>query len=271
MLFFPNAKINIGLSVTEKRSDGFHNLETVFYPVLISDILEFTFSENKTSFNNTGLKINIPDKENLVLKAYNLLKNEFKLPELSIHLHKIIPFGAGLGGGSSDAAFMLKVLNEYFNLKLPEKSLIKLAGMLGSDCPFFIKNNPVFAEGTGNIFTEIDLDLSEYYILIVKPEIAVGTKEAFKNIVPRKPEISVKDIVKLPVEEWKSGLTNDFEKTVFKLYPEIKKIKDKLYETGAVYAQMSGSGSAVFGIFTKKPEITESFSDYFVFLQKPSK
>ncbi len=270
MLVFPNAKINIGLHITEKRPDGFHNLETVFYPINLTDILEFTESNDKTRFTNTGIRVNTPKEHNLVLKAYNLLKRQYKLPELDIHLHKIIPFGAGLGGGSSDAAFMLKSLNTNFKLQISDNESEKYAQELGSDCPFFIKNNPVFAEGTGNIFSEISLDLSKYYILIVKPDIHVSTKEAFSGIIPKKPKVSIKELIKLPINTWKEKITNDFEQSVFKLHPEIQQIKNDLYGAGALYAQMSGSGSAVFGIFKNKPEIREYFNAHFTFLQKPA-
>ncbi|NPA68979.1 MAG: 4-(cytidine 5'-diphospho)-2-C-methyl-D-erythritol kinase [Chlorobi bacterium] len=269
MLIFPNAKINIGLNITKKRKDGFHNLETVFYPVNLCDILEFTKSEKKTSFTVTGLEINIPDEDNLILKAFNLLKNDFKLPDLNIHLHKIIPFGAGLGGGSSDAAFMLKSLNNYFNLKLTNKNLESYAQKLGSDCPFFIQNKPVFAEGTGNIFHQTDLDLSNYFIAIVKPNFNISTKEAFSGITPEKPETSLKELIKLPVTKWKYVISNDFEKTVFKQYPEIKILKNILFEKGALYAQMSGSGSSVFAVFDFEPELSFLNRNNFVFIQKP--
>lgn len=269
MLVFPNAKINIGLNITEKRSDGFHNLETVFYPINLTDILEFVESNDKTTFQNTGLQINVSNSDNLVLKAYYLLKENYKLPELHIHLHKIIPFGAGLGGGSSDAAFMLTALNTYFNLQITDTEIEKYAQQLGSDCSFFIKNKPVFAEGTGNIFSEINLDLSTYYILIIKPDIHINTKEAFTRIKPAKPEFNLKGISQLPVSEFNKTLTNDFEKSVFKLYPKVKQIKEILYHAGAIYAQMSGSGSSVFGIFSEKPKIPSEFNSYFTFLQKP--
>jgi len=269
MLVFPNAKINIGLFITEKRPDDFHNLETIFYPINLTDILEFTESNDKTRFTNTGLRISGPKKNNLVLKAYYLIKNQYKLPELNIHLHKIIPFDAGLGGGSSDAAFMLKSLNSYFNLQISDDELKKYAQQLGSDCPFFIKNNPIFAEGTGNIFSEITFDLSRYYILIVKPDIHISTKDAFFEIIPEIPEISIKELIKLPINSWKGKISNDFEKSVFKLYPEIKQIKDNLYRAGALYAQMSGSGSAAFGFFKREPDIQKYFTGYFTFLQKP--
>ncbi|NOZ35292.1 MAG: 4-(cytidine 5'-diphospho)-2-C-methyl-D-erythritol kinase [Chlorobi bacterium] len=269
MIVFPNAKINIGLNITEKRKDGFHNLETIFYPVSLSDILEFTVSKDKTTFNNSGLKIDVPSDKNLVITAYQLLKKKYNLPELHIHLHKIIPFGAGLGGGSSDAAFMLKSLNNYFKLKLTTKTLENYAQKLGSDCPFFIKNNAVIACGTGNIFTEVKINLSNYFILIVIPNIQVSTKEAFKGINPEETTKWSKKLINLPVSEWKNIIRNDFEESIFKLYPEIKTIKDNLYRKGALYAQMSGSGSSIFGIFNKKPEITNTFNKYFTFLQKP--
>ncbi len=269
MIVFPNAKINIGLNITEKRIDGFHNIETIFYPINLSDILEFVELKDKTQFTNTGLQINGTKENNLVLKAYFLLKEKYKLPELNIHLHKIIPFGAGLGGGSSDAVFMLKSLNNFFNLKLRNDELENFAQKLGSDCPFFLKNKPVFAEETGNIFTNINLDLSSYYILLVKPDIHISTKDAFSGINPKKPEISIKELIKLPFKQWKEKIKNDFEESVYKIHPEIRNIKQTLYNTGALYAQMSGSGSSVFGIFSKKPEITNTFNNYFTFLQEP--
>ena len=269
MLVFPNTKINIGLNITEKRTDGFHNLETVFYPISLSDVLEFVETKEKTTFTNTGIYIDIPPEKNLVLKAYNLLKTEYSLPELSIHLHKIIPLGAGLGGGSADASFMLASLNDYFKLDISEKKKINYAQKLGSDCPFFIKNKPVFAEGTGNVFTEVELDLSSYYILLVKPDVHISTKDAFSNIKAVNPEYSLNDLIKKPIKEWKNLIINDFEKNIFKLYPEIKSIKEKLYNMGAIYAQMSGSGATVYGIFKDEPILIESLKQHFYYLQKP--
>lgn len=269
MIVFPNAKINIGLRITGKRTDGFHNLETIFYPVSLSDMLEFSETESKTKFTNTGLQINIPDSENLVLKAYYLLKEKYNLPELHIHLHKIIPFGAGLGGGSSDAAFMLKALNRFFALHISEQTLENYAQELGSDCPFFIRNKPVFAKGTGNIFSKLQLDLSEYYILIVRPNIHVGTKEAFSNICPKPATVSLKEQISTPLHQWKEVIKNDFEDNIFKLYPQIKSIKTSMYKAGALYVQMSGSGSAVFGIFEKEPHIAAAYKQHFYYLQKP--
>ena len=269
MLVFPNTKINIGLNITEKRTDGFHNLETVFYPISLSDVLEFVETKEETTFTNSGILIDVPADKNLVLKAYNLLKTEHSLAELSIHLHKIVPLGAGLGGGSADASFMLAALNDYFNLDLSEKELINYAQKLGSDCPFFIKNKPVFAQGTGNIFTEVELDLSSYYILLVKPDIHISTKVAFSNLIPVKPKHSLSELIKQPIKEWQNIIVNDFEKNIFKLYPEIKAIKENLYNMGAIYAQMSGSGATVYGIFKNEPILIESLKQHFNYLQKP--
>jgi len=267
MLVFPNTKINIGLNITEKRNDGFHNLETIFYPIKLCDILEFVETNGKTEFHSSGININVSENNNLVMKANKLLQEDYKLPNFKIHLHKNVPLGAGLGGGSADASYMLTGLNDYFNLRITEDKLINYAQKLGSDCPFFIKNKPTFAEGTGNIFSNIDLDLSSYYILIIKPNIHVSTKDAFFNIVPKKPQVSLKELVKLPIHEWKKLIINDFENSVFKIYPEIKKIKDTLYNMGAIYAQMSGSGASVFGIFNNKPTIPNILKEYFIYIQ----
>ncbi|MCF6365186.1 MAG: 4-(cytidine 5'-diphospho)-2-C-methyl-D-erythritol kinase [Bacteroidales bacterium] len=269
MLIFPNTKINIGLNITEKRADGFHNIETIFFPVSLSDILEFVETKKNTVFTNTGIVVDSSEFDNLVLKAYKLLKLDFKLPPLNIHLHKIVPLGAGLGGGSSDASFMLKALNNCFKLNLSGKELINYAQKLGSDCPFFIKNNPVFAEGTGNIFTNIELDLSSYYILLVKPDIHISTKDAFSNIKPHKPKKPLTELIKQPINKWEKIIKNDFETSIFKIYPEIKKIKDTLYDIGAIYAQLSGSGATVYGIFKNEPETNNLFKKHFLYLQKP--
>jgi 4-diphosphocytidyl-2-C-methyl-D-erythritol kinase len=266
MVVFPNAKINIGLNVTSKRNDGFHNLETVFYPIRLTDILEFTVTETTTRLRVSGVDPDIPENENIVMKAYRKLAGIYHLPYLGIYLHKIIPLGAGLGGGSSDASFMLKALNDFFTLHIPFGELLKYAGELGSDCPFFIQNKPVFAEGTGNILTPIELDLSEYIIMIVKPNIHVPTKLAFQNIQLKDPEFSLLELVKLPVEDWKNKIVNDFETSIFKSFPEIGIIKQLHYSMGAVYAQMSGSGSAVYGLYKSRPEIPKEFAEYFIYL-----
>lgn len=252
MIGFPNAKINIGLSITGKRPDGFHNLETIFYPVGWSDALEYVDSEELT-FSSSGIAISGEAESNLVMKAYRLLQRDFNLPALKIHLHKEIPFGAGLGGGSSDGAFMLTMLNRHFELNLSQDRLESYASQLGSDCPFFIRNSPVFASGRGEIMEPIELSLNNWFILIVKPPVAVPTAKAFQWIVPAKPPVSLKALVQQPVAEWKNSITNQFESSVFQTYPEIGELKNQLYDLGASYASMSGSGSCVFGLFQELP------------------
>lgn len=268
MIGFPNAKINIGLSITEKRGDGFHNLETIFLPVGWCDALEFVVSE-EVAFSSSGMVLSGDAESNLVMKAYRLMQNDFNLPSLKIHLHKIIPFGAGLGGGSSDGAFMLSMLNKQFALGLSGTDLETYAARLGSDCPFFIRNTPVFASGRGEIMEPVELSLNNWFILIIKPPVEVPTAKAFQWIIPKKPEQSLKSLVKLPVERWKDSIVNQFESSVFQLYPEIKEVKDKLYDMGAAYASMSGSGSCVFGLFSKLPNDWQNLfpSPYLTFSQ----
>ena len=252
MLSFPNCKINLGLHVISKRSDGYHNLETIFFPVAQQDALEI-IAADQLSFKATGLSISGKDEDNLCLKAYQLLKSKFpQLPAVSIHLHKTIPMGAGLGGGSADGAFMLTLLNKKFNLELTQQQLIAYALQLGSDCPFFIINKPCFAEGRGEILSPINLSLSAYSICLVNPGIHVSTGEAFAKIQPKQPKKSILEIIQQPVNTWKDELINDFEKPVFEHYPTIAAIKQKLYEAGAVYASMTGSGSTVFALFEKE-------------------
>lgn len=255
MIAFPNAKINLGLSITEKRPDGYHNLETVFYPVCLEDALEIQTSsvnKEKITLSQYGLDIAGKPEDNLVVKAYLLLDKEFHLPPIDIHLYKHIPSGAGLGGGSSDAAFMLKLLNKHYDLQLSDEQLELYAATLGADCAFFIKNVPTFAEGIGNVFSPISLSLKGYQIMLIKPDVFVSTREAFANIHPHRPEQSVKEVIKRPVQEWKDRLINDFEASVFPLHPIIGNIKEELYKYGALYASMSGSGSSVFGLFEPK-------------------
>lgn len=262
MITFPNVKINLGLSITEKRPDGYHNLETVFYPVALEDALEVrtssaTAPDRKFTLHQHGLEIAGKPEDNLVAKAYQLLDEKFNLPPIDIHLYKHIPSGAGLGGGSSDAAFMLKLLNEHFHLNLPDNQLEEYAATLGADCAFFIRNKPTFAEGIGNIFSPIELSLSGYGIMIVKPDIFVSTREAFSNIHPKRPEHPIKEVIQRPVSEWKEALINDFEASVFPLHPAIEAIKQELYNQGAAYASMSGSGSSVFGLFAPEASLPE--------------
>ena len=264
MITFPNAKINLGLNIVEKRPDGYHNLETVFYPVPVEDALEVNIlneSTQKFLLHQAGLEIAGEAENNLVVKAYKLLDERFNLPPVDIHLFKHIPSGAGLGGGSSDAAYMLKLLNEKFNLELSDENLEEYAAKLGADCAFFIRNTPTYAEGIGNIFSPISLSLKGYQIVLVKPDIFVSTRDAFAQIKPHRQEIPLKEVIKQPIEEWKERMVNDFEESVFPQFPAIKEIKEKLYEAGAIYAAMTGSGSSVFGLF--KPEDNKSVKEDF--------
>ena len=269
MLFFPNAKINIGLHIVKKRKDGYHNLSTVFYPISLTDVIEFVPAKtSRTGWKNTGIKVSGKLQDNLIIKAYNLLKQDFPLPALHIHLHKIIPSGAGLGGGSSNAAFMIKALNTYFSLGLNEKQLLEYAQKIGSDCPFFILNQPVHASGTGNIFTPVKLNLAGLYILLVKPSDSVKTVDAYKNVIPTPEKIPLIQLIEKPIEQWKDWLTNDFEPYALSQYPDIKKIKRILYEKGALFAQMSGSGSSIYGIFYTLPEDISPFQKHFTWAGK---
>ena len=267
MITYPNAKINLGLNIVEKRPDGYHNLETVFYPINLQDALEVNVQEGEDEFSLkvSGVPIEGEPENNLVVKAYRLLKKDYpNIPAIDIHMYKHIPTGAGLGGGSSDAAFMIKLLNEKFRLNLSIEKMEEYAAILGADCAFFIQNKPVFATGIGNIFEPIQLSLKGYYLVLVKPDIFVSTKDAFAHITPMKPTQSLKEIIRMPVETWRATMKNDFEESVFQKFPEIAAIKDKLYDLGAIYASMSGSGSSVFGIFREQVEfVDEIFSGCF--------
>ena len=265
MLTRPIAKINLGLNVVERRPDGYHNLETVFYPVPVCDALEvFEMDTRFPSQVNCDLKVtNITiegdEQRNLVVRAYNLLKQDFPdLPRVHAHLYKGIPTQAGMGGGSSDCGFMITLLNKMFDLGLTDEQMINYAARLGADCAFFILNKPCYAEGIGERLQPISLDLSGWYLAIVRPAIPVSTKEAFSLITPQHPKKNCLDIVMQPVESWRDELTNDFEKSVFTLHPQIGAIKDRLYEMGATYAAMSGSGSSLFGLF-REPVSLDTF------------
>jgi len=252
MLSFPNCKINLGLRILRRREDGFHELETVFCPLAIKDALETIRSET-LSFTSTGLPIPGDPSANLCLKAWHLLRSDFPdLPAVDIHLHKNIPIGAGLGGGSSDGAFMLRLLDRQFRLGLTADKLMSYAAQLGSDCPFFILNKPCLAGGRGEKLEPIDLDLSGYRIALVDPGIHVGTAWAFSQCTPTEEGKSIRGIIAAPVDTWKGQLVNDFEAPVCRAHPELKKIKEKLYQAGAIYASMTGSGSGFFGIFAKE-------------------
>uniref|UniRef100_UPI003216B805 4-(cytidine 5'-diphospho)-2-C-methyl-D-erythritol kinase n=1 Tax=uncultured Draconibacterium sp. TaxID=1573823 RepID=UPI003216B805 len=267
MITFPNAKINIGLNVVSKRPDGYHNLETIFYPVKLADALEMVESD-KTEFSSSGIEIDGKAENNLVFKAYQLLQKEYDLPPVKLHLHKVVPFGAGLGGGSADAAFTLKMLNSYFDLNISTEKLENYAAQIGADCPFFIQNKPTFASGIGDQFESVSLDLSAFEIVIVKPNVSVSTPEAYQNIIPASAGFNLKELKKLPVEDWKHVVKNDFEKSVFPNFPEIEKLKNKLYDLGAVYASMSGSGSAVFGIFRHLPTNFDKYLPKGIFIYR---
>lgn len=264
MLSFPNCKINIGLQITSKRADGYHNIATVFYPIPINDILEIipaSLTKGDIEFSASGNAIECSDNDNICVKAYHLLKEKFpQLPPVKMHLHKAIPSGAGLGGGSADGAATLLLLNNKFNLGLTQQALIDLSLQLGSDCPFFVINKPCFATGRGEILEEIELDLSAHTIVVVNPGIHINTGQAFSFIKPKALEAhdhTLIDWVQQPVHLWKDLITNDFEAVVFSQHVAVKAIKDQLYQSGALFASMSGSGSSVYGIFQGKtiPEL----------------
>lgn len=261
MITFPNAKINLGLNIVEKRPDGYHNLETIFYPINLQDALEVTRRENNDkeyTLHISGSPLEGEPEDNLVVQAYKLLKKDYPgLLPVDIHMYKHIPAGAGLGGGSSDATCMIKLLNDKFSLGLSTERMEEYAVKLGADCAFFIRNKPVFATGIGNLFEPVELSLKGYHIILIKPDIFVSTRDAFAEIKPVRPAVSLKEIVKQPMETWKNSMKNDFEDSVFKKFPEIAAIKDELYDLGAVYAAMSGSGSSVYGIFKAPIENVE--------------
>ena len=261
MISFPNAKINLGLRIVEKRQDGYHNIETCFYPIPLRDALEIVPATD-FSFTQTGLSLDSAPDYNLVMKALNLFREKYDVPPLSIFLKKAIPIGSGLGGGSADAAFMLRLLNTYTSQNLSDKELEIMAAEIGADCPFFIQNMPVIASGIGNIFDSIALSLQGYRLCVIKPDLAVSTQEAYDSIIPAKPSVSLQEILQRPVKEWKETLTNDFEPYIFQKHPIIAEIKSYLYARKAIYAAMSGSGSAVFGLFDKYTTI--SFSDCYI-------
>lgn len=255
MLKFANAKINIGLHVTERRADGYHNLETIFYPVKIYDAVEIQSAETLSmEIHGSELKA---DDDNLCLRAYRLLATDFDLPAVKIHLLKRIPIGAGLGGGSSDASATLQLLNDQFKLGITDTRLEAYAAQLGADCPFFIQNKATYAEDIGTKLSPIDLDLSAYYIVLLKPDIHISTAEAYKNVTPLTPQIDLRRAVQLPIQEWKLIIKNDFETGLFELYPQIAEIKRRFYELGAIYSSMTGSGSAVFAIFEQETDVSE--------------
>lgn len=254
MVCFPNAKINIGLYVTEKRADGYHNLETIFLPIPFKDALEIISTTAKPTLNSIGLPIDVQVNDNLIWKAYQLLKRAYpdKVMDLNIILHKVIPMGAGLGGGSSDAAHALMLINQYYQLNISEAALLAYALQLGSDCPFFIKNTPQLAYGRGEILTPVAIpDLEKYSLELVLPELHVSTAIAFADMQPKPPNFNLKDIATLPITAWQGIIQNDFEQTVMKSYPVLQQIKDALIKAGAIYTAMTGTGAAIYAIVPK--------------------
>ncbi len=266
MVSFPNAKINLGLDITERRSDGFHNIESCFYPVQWTDALEILPSET-LHFSSSGLPIPGDPGSNLCLKVYEALKKEFDIPAVHIHLLKNIPIGAGMGGGSSDAAFTAVLLNELFKLGLKPAELEEYVRPLGSDCAFFIQNKPVFAYEKGDRFKTVGFSLAGYFISIVYPSLHISTKEAYSGVIPQKPSLPIEVILQKSIQDWKGLLKNDFETSVFPKYPILKEIKETLYASGAVYASMTGSGSAVYGIFKETKDLKKAFPSTFVLWQ----
>ncbi|MDD3740814.1 MAG: 4-(cytidine 5'-diphospho)-2-C-methyl-D-erythritol kinase [Bacteroidales bacterium] len=252
MICFPNIKINIGLDIISKREDGYHNIETIFYPVGYNDILEILPSE-KFELINKGIKVDCAIEKNLCYKAYKIMEENFNIPPIKIILYKNVPFGTGLGSGSSDAAHTLMLINNVFKLNLSEEKLLEYASQIGADCAFFIKNRPVIASGIGNIFNEILFDLSGKFLVLCFPDIKINTANAYKNCKPRIPEKNLEYLISQPLSQWKNTIKNDFEDTIFKDFPVLMEIKKELYKNGAVYAQMSGSGSAIYGIFESRP------------------
>ena len=265
MIIFPNAKINIGLNIINRRDDGYHNIETIFYPINIKDALELVPAK-ELSFNSSGLEVPGNAADNLCVKCYHLLKKDFDLPPVSIHLHKHIPIGAGLGGGSADAAFFIRLLNQNFSLGLNGDDMERYARKLGADCAFFIRNQPVFAFDKGDEFEPVKLDLSGFKIVLVMPPVHVSTSEAYGGVKPALVQQSLMELIYRPVSEWKNCIKNDFELSVFKNHPVIRGVKAALYEAGALYASMSGSGASVFGIFNKFPDLSEIKKNNEVFL-----
>lgn len=262
MITFPCAKINLGLNIVSKRPDGYHNLETVFYPIPLTDALEIKYmdekfpSESPCDLKITGNDVDCNEEDNLVIKAYQLLAADFQLPRVHAHLVKRIPTQAGLGGGSSDAAYMIRLLDERFRLNIGIPEMERYAAKLGADCAFFITADPSYAEGIGDVLMPADVPgagLGGYYLAVVKPSVAISTRDAYAAIVPKTPAKCCRDIVRQPIETWKDELVNDFEAPIFAMHPELAAIKQSLYDAGAVYAAMSGSGSALFGIFRVQP------------------
>ena len=259
-----NCKINLGLNIVERRKDGYHNIETVFYPVPLADTLQVTPSEQDALLLE-GVPVDGPTEDNLVMRVVRKLRQLYPIPPLHVVLRKNVPVGAGLGGGSSDAAHMLKLLNTEFRLGLSEQQMQDFLSPLGADCAFFVPNKPLFAEGIGNKFSPVAVRLDGWHLVLVKPEVAVSTREAYAGVTPHRPSVSLRQLITLPVEEWRQQISNDFEAGIFALHPIIRDVRDALYGLGATYAAMSGSGSCVYALFREAPQLGNTFSGHFVF------
>lgn len=276
MVSFSNAKINLGLNIVSRRSDGYHNIETVFYPIQMKDALEIIPTQKVGNdqpvyqFFQSGIEVKGNPEDNLIIKALRLVKEMRGVPPIDIHLLKTIPFGAGLGGGSSNAAVMLKALNQRFDLQLSRETLLEMALQIGADCSFFIDNHPAFATGIGEQMEQVELNLDDYHFLLIKPDVSVNTAWAYSMIQPQQPKVSLQEIIKQPITEWKELMHNDFEAPIFQQHPVIKEIKEELYQMGAIYASMSGSGSSVYAFFNEPPQDNPAFKDFFCWSHSPT-
>lgn len=259
MICFPNAKINLGLQIIDKRKDGFHNLNSIFFPVGWEDALEIIPSDI-FEFSQSGIPIQGEAVENFCIKVYTFMKEQFQLPPVKIHLHKNIPIGAGLGGGSADGAFTLKMLNTLFSLGLSTTQMQEIIKPFGSDCAFFIKNTPTLAINKGDEFEKVDITLKGKFLVLIYPDLFISTKEAYSAVSPKKPSADIRSIIKNPISDWKTFLENDFEQHLLIKYPILSDIKNTLYNCGALYASMSGSGSTMYGIFDREIDLSKSFS-----------
>lgn len=271
MIVFPISKINLGLRITSKRPDGYHDIETIFYPAGLHDALEFIIPEEdpgKDILVTSGIDTGAQGADNLVLKALALLRENHPIPHIKIHLHKTIPVGAGLGGGSSDAACFLKSINRFFSFRLTDEELHASALRLGSDCPFFIEAKPAYATGRGEVMSPVNVNLEGLYLVLLNPGVKISTKEAYGNCKPNKPEESLQEVISRPVEEWKDSVVNDFEDYAISRYPLIGELKSGLYESGAVFSLMTGSGSTVFGLFKDKPALSADLKKYLIYSGK---
>lgn len=268
MIVFPISKINLGLNITAKRGDGYHDIESVFYPVPLCDALEFITSDDNAGrdyFKSTGINTGGEPEDNLVLKTVRKVRERYTIPFLRIHLHKAIPAGAGLGGGSSDSACFLRMLNRFFRLNISVSELKKISLEIGSDCPFFIEGVPSHATGRGEILNSVNAVLSGFYIILLNPGVGINTREAYQNCIPHTPAESLVQVINKPLKEWRGSVFNDFESYAFRKYPVIGQIKDEMYKSGAIFSLMSGSGSTVYGIFKSKPKLPEEIKKYMIF------